>query len=133
MPNAIPFIPAMVTLAASASLGSAHAASPRDGDWPVVAEAADGDCALVITGNGQFYRVAATGLGPGASGRYVLQNGDMTPIDWAIRADDQGGFARYYLPFRWHRQGGTVTVTVTRPGCALTAAFPWQRATVAVR
>jgi hypothetical protein len=108
------------------------AAAQIDSNWPEVAYASDGRCAISVTGNGQTYRIGITGLEPGEAGRYLLTNGDMTPIDWSIRADGNGGFARYYLPFRWHRDGGTVSVSVTTADCAVTAAFPWRRAEVKV-
>ena len=84
---------------------AATAADPVDSGWPEVARAEDGPCTLRVTGNGQFYRIAAAGMGSGAEGRMVLVNGDMKPLDWAVRATDDGAFARYYIPFRWHRDG----------------------------
>ena len=113
-----------LTLAASA----AAAAGPVDSAWPEVARAEDGDCALSVTGNGQFYRIAASGLGAGASGRLFLSNGDMKPLDWTIRASGNGGFARYYLPFRWNRDGGDVLVSVESARCTISTGFAWQRA-----
>lgn len=108
------------------------AARPIDADWPEVASASDGRCTLSITGNGQVYRIAIEGLEPGEAGRYLLTNGDMTPIDWSIRANGEGLFARYYMPFRWSHEGGTVTVALRSEGCAVTASFPWRRATTRV-
>jgi len=112
---------------------SAAAVEPIDAGWSEVARARDGNCALVVTGNGQFYRVAASGLEPGAGGRFVLTNGDMKPLDWDVRADGAGRFARYYLPFRWHRAGGTVEVALESARCTVSAAFDWRRADVTVR
>ena len=111
----------------------ASAADPVDAGWSEVAFARDGDCALSITGNGQFYRIAASGLEPGSAARYILTNGDMKPLDWQVRADAGGQFARYYLPFRWHRTGDTVTVSLAGANCRLAAAFDWRRATFAER
>lgn len=104
-----------------------------DSGWAEVARARDGGCALSVTGNGRYFRIAASGLEPGASGRFVLTNGDMPPLDWRVRADGSGDFARYYLPFRWHREGDTVAVAIDGGGCALSASFDWRRARVAVR
>jgi len=117
------------------ALLSAAPAWPQavDAGWSEVARDRDENCAIVVTGNGQFYRIAASGLAPGAPGRYVLVNGDMRPLDWVVRADAAGSFARYYLPFRWHHTGGTVSVALDTPGCRLAASFPWRRASVAVR
>ena len=119
-------------LALCFAAGTATAVEPTDSSWPEVARARDGGCALSITGNGRFYRIAASGLGAGAPGRFFLANGDMKPLDWTIRAADDGGFARYYLPFRWHRSGGDVTVSVESARCTLSARFAWQRAEVVV-
>lgn len=108
------------------------AARPIDGDWPEVVYVEDGRCAISVTGNGQAYRIAVIGFEPGEAARYVLTNGDMKPIDWSVRANGDGLFARYYMPFRWHRDGGTVSVSVNSESCALTASFPWQRAGIKV-
>ncbi|QGN54709.1 hypothetical protein [Novosphingobium sp. Gsoil 351] len=120
-------------LASSLAGATASAAEPVDSGWSEVARAKDGDCVLRVIGNGQFYRIAASGLGSGAAGRMVLANGDMKPLDWTIRAASNGGFARYYLPFRWHREGGDVLVSVATARCALSTSFAWQRAAVLVR
>ena len=120
-------------LALNLAASAATAAGPVDTGWPEVARAEDGDCALSVTGNGQFYRIATSGLGAGASGRLFLSNGDMKPLDWTIRASGNGGFARYYLPFRWNRDGGDVLVSVQSERCDLSTAFAWQRAEVVVQ
>lgn len=124
------FVPA---LALALVATTATASAPIDARWPEVARAQDGDCALTVTGNGRFYRIAAVGLGAEASGRLFLANGDMKPLDWSIRTADDGGFARYYLPFRWHREGGEVLVAVRSARCDLVTTFAWERARVAVR
>ena len=111
----------------------AAAVEPIDAAWPEVARVQDGDCLLTVTGNGRFYRIAATGLGSEAPARFVLANGDMKPLDWSIRAANDGGFARYYLPFRWHRSGDQVRVAAQSARCDLTASFAWKRAEVVVR
>ena len=120
-------------LALSLGASSASAASPVDSGWLEVARVEDGACALRVTGNGQFYRIAASGLGAGAAGRLFLSNGDMKPLDWTIRATGDGGFARYYLPFRWNREGGNVVVSVESARCSVATGFAWQRAVVVVR
>lgn len=120
-------------LALSLASSAAAAADPIDSAWSQVARAQDGDCELTITGNGRYYRIAAIGLGADAPGRFFLSNGDMKPLDWSIRATGEGEFARYYLPFRWHRDGGDVLVSLTSPRCNLTTNFEWERARVVVR
>ena len=112
---------------------AATAVEPVDSGWPEVVRAEDGDCALSVTGNGRFYRIAAAGLGADASGRFLLSNGDMKPLDWTIRATGNGGFARYYIPFRWNREGGDVRISLQSERCDLNTTFAWQRAEVVVR
>ena len=124
------FLPA---LALALLATTATASVPIDAQWPEVARTQDGDCALSVTGNGRFYRIAASGLGSEAPARFFLSNGDMKPLDWSIRAAGDGGFARYYLPFRWHRDGGEVLVSVQSERCDLAATFAWQRAEVVVQ
>ena len=109
------------------------AAEPIEAGWSEVARDRDGDCQMSVTGEGRFFRIAARGLGSGEPARFSLSNGDMKPIAWTVRADDQGAFARYYLPFRWHRDGDTVAVSLASGKCELFAAFDWQRAAVVAR
>ena len=120
-------------LALGLAAGTATAAEPIDSGWLQVARSHDPVCVLSVTGNGQFYRIAASGLGSNAPGRLILTNGDMEPLDWTIRATGAGGFARYYLPFRWHRRGGEVTVAVESARCSVSTRFAWKRAEVTVR
>jgi len=118
------------TLAIVAMLAlTAPASAAIDSGWPVLAEASDADCSLTVSGNGRFVLIAAGGLEPGDAVRYQLRNGDMAPIDWTVRADGSGRFARYYIPFRWGQRGGTVQVDVTSASCQLSARFPWERYT----
>ena len=130
MPRTAVFLSAIIFALAPTAAG---AAAPIDAQWPEVARTQDGDCALSVTGNGRFYRIEASGLGAEAPGRLFLSNGDMRPLDWSIRAAGDGGFARYYLPFRWHRDGGEVLVSVQSARCDLAATFAWQRAEVVVQ
>lgn len=122
--------PAILLAALLAALPAA--AQPVDAEWPEVASAEDGSCALSVTGNGQIYRIAIDGLQPGEAARYQLGNGDMRPIDWSVRADANGRFARYYMPFRWHHDGGMVNVMLSSADCAVSASFPWRRAGIRV-
>ncbi|MBS0475831.1 MAG: hypothetical protein JSR28_11920 [Proteobacteria bacterium] len=129
-----PILAIFAVLAASAL--PAGAASPQ-ADWPVIASAQDGNCALEVTGNGKFFLIAATGLGAGEDARYRIENGGMKPIDWTVRASDGGRFARYYLPFHWGQggdriAGGLVAVSVSSGTCSLNATFPWRRGGVRV-
>lgn len=124
---------ALIIVALALTPAARAAAAPIDAGWPEVARAEDGDCALSVTGNGRYYRIEASGLGPGAPGRFFLSNGDMKPLDWSIRAAADGDFARYYLPFRWHRDGDQVLVSVQSARCDLIATFAWERAQVVIR
>ena len=100
--------------------------------WPLLDQAAGGDCALAITGHGRFMQVAASGLIPGEAVRFVLFNGDMAPVRVTAYADGAGRFQRYYIPFRFNRDGGTVGVTVSAARCSLSAAAPWTRGSITV-
>ena len=123
----------LIALCLAAGTATATAVEPTDAGWAEVARVRNGGCALSVTGNGQYYRIAASGLGSGALGRMVLANGDMKPLDWAIRATGDGGLARYYLPFRWHHDGGEVTIAVQSVRCSVSTRFAWRRAEVTVR
>lgn len=111
----------------------ANAAEPIDSGWSQLAAARNRTCALSVTGNRQFTRISAMGLGADASGRLILTNGDMKPLDWIISATRDGGFVRYYLPFRWHRSGGEVTIAVESAVCSVSTQITWRRAAVTVR
>ena len=124
---------ACATLAFAIAVGSAHAAEAVDAGWSEIARDRDGDCRLKVTSEGRFFRIAASGLGAGEPARFFLSNGDMKPIAWTVRADGDGEFARYYLPFRWHRDGDAVAISLESGRCELFAAFDWERAQVAVR
>lgn len=137
MPNR----PAFARLAALAavsltSIGATAASTPQLTDsWPSLAKAEDGDCRLEIVGNGKFMQIRASGLEPLDSARFRLANAAMKPIDWQVRADAQGNWAQLYIPFLWSNgdgtfrnqpAGGTVTVSLTSPTCAMSASAPWR-------
>ena len=117
-------------LLAAATLAVPASAAPVADGWPTVAAAFDNerDCALAVTGNGRFYRIAASGYPPGTRARLAIANSDMKPIDRVVRIDGAGRHADFYLPFLWHRDGGTVSVSVSTPACSLAVAFAWRRA-----
>lgn len=119
---------APLALSAAALPSLRASAEPIDAHWALVSRTRDGDCDLTVTGNGQVYLFTVNGMEAGSSARYRVSNGDMKPIDWRVSSDSSGSFSRYYMPFRWHRRGGTVTVSVTSEGCAMTSTFQWQRA-----
>lgn len=107
-------------------LAGPASARPIDAAWPEVVRAEQGECSLSITGDGRFFRIAASGLGAGERARYVLENGDMRPIDWQVRADSNGEFARYYLPWRENHGDSQVTVSIDSASCRLTVGFPFR-------
>ena len=117
-------------LVATALSGAAIAYDPivLAKGWTRVASDRTGDCRGEVGTNGQFYVLSVTGLAPGEAGRLQLFNGDMTPIDWAIRASASGTWQHYYIPFRYNRgEGGMVRAQVSAAGCSLALEFPWQR------
>jgi hypothetical protein len=94
--------------------------------WRQIAFDRDGDCAAEIRTNGKFVLVNASGLGANSSGRYYLTNRDIKPIDWAISANADGTWARYYVPFVPGRDTGTVEITLATRQCSLGLAFEWD-------
>lgn len=124
----------LIALLLAASAGTASAYDPiveRRG-WPQVAYDEDQDCEGEVRGNGQIFYIYAVGLGSGTRANYYLTNGDMKPIDWQVRADSDGEFARYYMPFRWHRRGDGVSITITTQDCQLDLQFDWKRGYVMI-
>ena len=116
----------------AAASGALATSAPIDAGWTELVRAEDGDCRLSVTGDGRFHRIALSGLTPGANARYRLANADMPPIDWRVRADDAGQFARYYLPLLPGHDQGLVTVRFEGPGCSVAASFAWQRRGIVV-
>jgi hypothetical protein len=112
--------------------GSAHAYDPivLTRGWQQLAHDRNGDCQAEARGNGQLVYIYATGLGADVAAHYYLTNGDMSPIDWDIRADGNGEWARYYIPYRPTARGGDVNVAISTDTCSLTLAFQWQRGTM---
>lgn len=119
-----------IALAAATVATAALAYDPivlKRGWYRVASDEADG-CRGEVGTNGQFFVFAVTGLTPGEPGRLQIFNGDMPPIDRAIRASASGGWQQYYIPFRPNDgETGTVFAQVSMPDCALALEFPWQR------
>jgi hypothetical protein len=105
---------------------SAAARSITD-SWPLLGFARDRACELTIIGNGKTMQIAATGLLPGERARFRLSNAGMKPIDWRVLANRNGAWSQHYIPFLWHHQGGTVSVSLEGSTCRLTASAPWAR------
>ena len=127
-----PIRTSIAVLLAAALTGTAHAAPVERlliGDrWPLLAFAEDRGCELAITSSGKTMQVRAGGLIPGEAVRFQLTNGDMVPLEYTLYADERGDLVRYYVPFRFHRDGGEVEVDLSAARCNLAATAPWTRA-----
>jgi hypothetical protein len=95
--------------------------------WAQVDYAEIGDCRAEVRGNGQFYRIAGQGLQPGEVVRFHLQNADLEPVEYRIAANPNGAWRKFYVPFLWGRQGGTVSVDLESASCDLNLSFQWSR------
>lgn len=114
----------LVALAASAT---AYDPIVRERGWEQVDRYQSDRCAGEAGTNGQAYVLAGTGFAPGEPLVLTIANGDMTPILRRVRADGDGAWRDYYLPFRWHRAGGIVEVTLAGEDCAIPLSFAWTR------
>ena len=95
--------------------------------WVQVDYAEDGDCRAEVKGNGQFYRIAQAGLRPGEVVQFQLRNSDVRPIEYRRVADSDGAWREFYVPFLWHRDGGTVRVELRSASCSQRLSFEWSR------
>lgn len=95
--------------------------------WARVDYIEAGNCRAEVRSNGQFYRIAAAGLQPGEVVTFHLANADVRPVLARVVADSDGDWERVYLPFLWHRDGGTVSINLDSPSCSLKLAFGWAR------
>ena len=132
MPRISTSLAVTIACAASAASGGVQAASIGD-SWPLLAASRAGDCALTIASGGHAMQLRASGLIPGEAVRFVLTNGDMKPIAYTAYADNNGGLMRYYLPFRFSRDGGTVQVSIAAARCTVTSAAAWNRELATIR
>jgi len=95
--------------------------------WSQVDYAEAGECRAEVRTNGQFYRIAQDGLRPGEAVRFRLRNSDVRPIEYRRVADSDGAWREFYVPFLWHRDGGTVEVELQSASCPQTLSFAWRR------
>jgi hypothetical protein len=95
--------------------------------WQQVDYAENGACRAEVRGNGQFYRIAGEGVRPGEVVRFYLQNEGVKPIEYSRTANGDGAWREFYIPFVWHRDGGTVRVTLASESCTLDLSFEWAR------
>ena len=95
--------------------------------WAQIDYTEDGECRAEVRGNGQFYRIAGAGLEPGEVVSFHLENADIKPVEYRIVADPDGAWRQFYVPFLWHRDGGTVSVDLESASCSLNLSFDWAR------
>jgi hypothetical protein len=95
--------------------------------WQQVDYTEDGDCRAEVRGNGQFYRIAGAGLRPGEVVSFHLENSGIAPVEYRVVADEDGAWRKFYVPFLWHRDGGTVAVELQSASCSLQLSFEWSR------
>jgi hypothetical protein len=96
-------------------------------DWQQVDYSEDGGCRAEVRGNGQFYRIAGQGLRPGEVVYFHLENSGIRPVEYRIVANSDGAWRQFYVPFLWHRDGGTVSVALESESCNLALSFEWSR------
>ena len=95
--------------------------------WEQVDYVEDGGCRAEVRTNGQFYRIAGAGLQPGETVSFHLANEDIRPVEYRIVANSDGMWRKFYVPFLWHRDGGTVWVDLQSASCSLALSFEWAR------
>jgi hypothetical protein len=95
--------------------------------WAQVDYTEAGECRAEVRGNGQFYRIAGAGLEAGEVVSFRLANADVRPVEYRIVADSDGAWRQFYVPFLWHRDGGTVSVDLQSASCSLNLSFDWSR------
>jgi hypothetical protein len=90
-------------LAATAASAAAYDPIVLKRGWYRVDAFDDGECAGEVGTNGKFYVISASGFAPGEPAFLTITNGDMHPIERAVRADGNGNWQDYYVPFRPNR------------------------------
>lgn len=95
--------------------------------WSQVDYAEDGDCRAEVRTNGQFYRIAGQGVRPGEVIDFQLRNADVRPVEYRIAANSGGAWRKFYVPFLWGRDGGTVSIDLQSASCDLDLTFEWSR------
>ena len=122
----------LVGTAATALSGPAAALDEivTERGWVQVDYVEDDVCRAEVRTNGQFYRIAQAGLDPGEVVAFHLQNSDVRPVEYRFVADSDGAWREFYVPFLWHRDGGTVSVALDSRSCSQRLSFAWRRRTV---
>jgi hypothetical protein len=95
--------------------------------WSQVDYAEQDKCRAEVRTNGQFYRIAGAGFAPGEAALFHLVNADVRPVEYRVVADSDGAWRKFYVPFLWHRDRGTVTVDLQGANCSLELSFDWTR------
>ena len=132
MTRIITRLAAALTFMSLAASASADRTSIGD-SWPLLARDRAGECELTIASAGHAMQLRARGLIPGEALRFVLTNGDMKRIAITTFADNSGGLMRYYLPFRFNREGGMVQVSIAAARCNLSSAAVWNRDLITIQ
>ena len=97
--------------------------------WYRVDQFQSSECSGEVGTNGRFYVISASGFAPSETAYLTITNGDMVPIERAVRTSGSGSWQDYYIPFRPNRgEGGVVTVTLAGPNCLVPLEFSWRRA-----
>lgn len=117
-------LPALGLCAASAS---AYDGIVLERGWERVDFAESGPCQAEVGTNGRFYVIAVYGMEAREQASFTLSNGGMRPIQRVVRADGEGVWTDYYVPFRWGVDGGTVDAQVSSESCTVALSFDWKR------
>ena len=119
---------ALIALLASAS-AAAYDPIVLSRGWERVDHVESEPCTGEVGSNGRFFVLSVYGLDPGEPARLTIANGDMPPIERAVRADTRGKWQDYYVPFRPNRgDGGFVSATLASASCRVPLGFSWRRA-----
>lgn len=117
----------LAATALAALAGPATALDEVSRGWTQVDYTENGACRAEVRSNGQVYRIAGQGVRPGEQVHLSLHNADLRPVERSIVANDQGRWRDFYMPFVWHRDGGTVDVALASTSCSLNLSFDWAR------
>ena len=127
MPSTIPRLALLGAAVALAGPAAALDEIVAERGWTQVDYAEQGDCRAEVRTNGQFYRIAGEGLAPGEALGFHLVNADVRPVEYRVVANSDGAWRQFYVPFLWHRDGGTVIVDLQSASCSLELSFDWTR------
>lgn len=132
----MPLLPLMLAAALPEQPLALHHVQDAKGtverSWRMLARNQDERCGIEVTGDGRFFRITMFGLAPGEIGILQLANADIRPLRFRFRSDESGRFSKIYLPFLWHRDGGTVSLNASGDSCDVRLSFAWRKTGVKV-